>query len=130
MKLIRTLGIFSATLLIGILLATPAKADWWNDLFNPVREIADPYFDNIWYASLYPQVKEEIDQNHSEGNRVHQYMRICNIIAENKGIRDKPTVWVPIYSDISEYIGQRAAIVVKDNDGTIDCYFRDIQSPN
>lgn len=134
MNLFRTFGIVSASILLAVTSANPAKAydfgDFFKDLLQPAREITDPYFDNVWYASLYPEVKEEIDRNHSEGNRVNQYMRICNMIAENQGIRNKPSFWVPVYSDIAEYVGQRAGLVVKDNDGTIDCYFRDIQNPN
>ena len=112
---------------------TPAsnlKADWWNDLFNPAREIADPYFDNFWFASLYPEVKAEIDQNHSGGNRINEYMRICNMIAENKGIRDYPVFWVPVFTDIAQYIGQRAALVVKEENGTVNCYYRDLVRSN
>ena len=112
---------------------TPApnlKADWWNDLFNPVREIADPYFDNFWYASLYDSVKADIDNNYDEGNRINQYMRICSTIAENRGIRNLPSFWVPVYSDIAEYIGNRLAIVVKEENGTVNCYYRDTVNPN
>jgi hypothetical protein len=102
----------STTILVVATNAPSAKAydfgDFFKDLLQPAREIADPYFDNVWYASLYPEVKEEIDRNHTGGNRYNEYMRICNMIAENQGIRSKPSFWVPGYIDIAQYIGQRA----------------------
>jgi hypothetical protein len=79
---------------------------------------------------LYPEVKAEIDRNHFDGNRVSQYMRICNMIAENQGVMNSPVFWVPIYSDIAAYIGQRAGLVVKEENGTVNCYYRAIINPN
>jgi hypothetical protein len=48
----------STTILVTATNVPSAKAcdlgDFFKDLLQPAREIADPYFDNVWYASLYP----------------------------------------------------------------------------
>ena len=106
---------------------TPApnlKADWWNDLFNPAREIADPYFDNVWYASLYENVKQDIDNNHSGGNRTNEYYRICAMIGENQGIINGSIIQVPILSDATQYVSRRLLLSVREENGVVNCYYR------
>ena len=98
---------------------------------QPIREMADPYFSNIWYASLYPQVKEDIDRNHSGGNRINQYIRICSTIARNKRIIFDPgaIIYIPIFTDVHNYGQNRLTLVVKEENGLINCYQRVPQFP-
>ena len=119
--------VISTALLIATTNVSPAKADWGDflkDIFQPAREIADPYFDNVWFASLYPEVKQDIDNNHSGGNRTNEYFRICRLIAVNQGIVDANSLNVPIYSDISSYIFNRVALAVREENGVVNCYHR------
>lgn len=96
---------------------------------QPIREMADPYFNNVWYASLYPNVKQDIDNNYFGGNRINRYIRICRTIADNKGLTFSAAIWSP-NGEVRDYLANRLVLVVKEENGVVNCYQRVPQFPN
>jgi hypothetical protein len=86
---------------------------------QPIREMADPYFDNVWYASLYDWVKQDIDNKYYDGSLRHdEYVQVCRTIAENQDLLRN---WG---DSILEPWSNQLNLSVREQNGVVHCYLR------
>jgi hypothetical protein len=88
-------------------------------LGQPVRNAVQEYFENVWYASLYPNVKQDIDNGYADPNYRHsEYVKVCRTIAEN---RDYLRNWG---DRILEPWSNQLNLAVREENGVVNCYLR------
>ena len=90
------------------------------DMFcTPIRKPIEERFDNIWYASLYGWVKQNIDNGYADPSYRHgEYVKVCRTIAENQD-------FLRNYGDsILEPWSNQLNLAVREENGVVNCYLR------